>query len=121
SIMLFGRSAKKQIFSHGNMGKQARLLKDVAQRALMSGNERAAAILPDLSCDITESIFNVDQPSDAPQDRRLAASGGAKQHSDPGRWNREHSLKREFAKRAAEFGVDLLRQRHAPALATALL
>ena len=40
------RSAKEQIFSHGNMGKQARLLKDLAQRLLVGGNERAAAILP---------------------------------------------------------------------------
>src|SRR5215470_16565005 len=110
--MFFVRSAKEQIFSHGNMGKQARLLKDVAQRPLMGGNERAAAILPDLSCDIAEPIFNMDQPSDTPQDRRLAASRGAKQHSDPGRRNREHGLKR-----AAKLGVDLVHRRHAPALA----
>ena len=73
------------------MGKQARLLKDLAQRPLVGGNEGAVAILPDLSGDITESIFNVDQPGDAPQDRRLAATLRTKEHRDPGRWNREHS------------------------------
>src|SRR5271165_3670722 len=99
------------------MGKQARLLKDIAQRPLVGGNEGAAAILPDLSCDLAQSIFNVDQPGDAPQDRRLAATRRAEQHRDPGRWNREHSLKREFSQRAAKLGVDLARRRHAPALA----
>jgi len=99
------------------MGKQARLLKDIAQRPLVRGNEGAAAILPDLSCNIAESIFNVDQTGDAPQDRRLASARRAKQHRDPGRWNREHGLKREFPQRAAKLGVDLVRRRHAPALA----
>jgi hypothetical protein len=60
---------------------------------------------------------NVGQPGDAPQDCRLAATRRAKQHRDPGRGNREHSLKREFPQRAAKLGVDLVRRRHAPALA----
>jgi hypothetical protein len=68
-------------------------------------NEGAAAILPDLSCDIAASIFNMGQPSDAPQDRYLAATSIA----DPGRWNREHSIKREFPQRAAKLGADLVR------------
>src|SRR5215469_4591694 len=115
--MLFVWSAKEQIFSHGHMGKQARLLKDIAHRPLVGGNEGAAAILPDLAGDIAESIFNVDQPGDAPQDRRLAATRRAKQHRYPGRWNRKDSLEREFPQRAAKLGVDLMRRRHAPALA----
>jgi hypothetical protein len=83
----------------------------------VGGNEGAAAFLPDLPCDIVESIFNVDQAGDTPQHRRLSATQRAKQHREPGRWNGEHSLEREFPQRAAKLDVVLARRSHDPALA----
>ncbi len=74
---LLHRGAKKEILSHGEMGKQARLLKHVAQRPLMRRNESSAAVLPDLAPDIAEPILDMDQSGDTAQHRRLATTRGA--------------------------------------------
>ena len=113
SVMLLLRSAEEQILSHGEVGKEARLLKHVAERPLMRRNESSAAVLPDLARDIAEPILDVDQSGDAAQNRGLAAAGRAEQHRDSGRRNLENGLERELAERAAKLGADLVRQRHA--------
>ena len=113
SVMLLHRSAEEQILSHGEVGKEARLLKHVAQRSLMRRNESSAAVLPDLARDIAEPILDVDQSGDAAQHSRLAAARRAEQHRDSGRWNLEDGLERKLAERTAKLGADLVLWRHA--------
>ena len=113
SVMLLHRSAEEQILSHREVGKEARLLKHVAQRSLMRRNESSAAVLPDLARDIAEPILDVDQSGDAAQHSRLAAARRAEQHRDSGRWNLENGLERELAERTAKLGADLVLWRHA--------
>ena len=113
SVMLLVGSAEQQVLSHGEVGKEARLLKHVAQRSLMRRNESTAPVLPDLARDIAEAILDVDQSGDAAQHSRLAAARRAEQHRDPGRRNLEDSVERELTDGAAELGANLVHWRHA--------
>ena len=90
SCLSFG-APKSRFFRTEMWGNRLASKQDIAWRRLWVGTKAATAIRPDLSGDIAESIPNVDQRGDAPQDRRLAATLRTKEHRDPGRWNREHS------------------------------
>ena len=111
------RRAIEQIAAHGQMRKQARFLKHIADRAKVWRAEEAR-ILPDLAGNRAGALRRAVQASKAAQHCRLAGPRRPEQggHAPPRR--DEFRIKVEAAEPVAKRGVNAIIAAHAPTRAT---
>ena len=106
------RRAEAQIGLDRQMGKEARLLEDVAERAAMGRHEQARAVLPHLAVDAAMAVADASQSGDAAQQRGLAAAGGTIERRHAARRRVEREVERERAEPAGEARLDAAGRAH---------
>ena len=109
--------AIEQVAPHGEVRKQARFLKNVADGTPVRWQE-GRRVLPYLAVDRAKSLTQPVEAGDAAEHRRLAAARGSKQRRDAPRGCFERRVERKRADRAAKTRLDDLAAHHRPARAT---